>query len=110
MCPNPAWSSFGSVGKVSCQMKTATQTRIRDTVTTGNRDVGLSSFRGITGSRTLVAGPRPTYSYLGARLPGGGISFLTAGSFAERGGGSRCPFEPAATAPPFVQVIGSALL
>src|SRR5215213_850102 len=47
--PNPAASSRSLVGKLICQMKTATQKAISATVTTGNREVGLLSFSGSTG-------------------------------------------------------------
>ncbi len=43
------WLSCGSVGNVHCQMKTATLMAMNATVITGNREVGRSSFSGITG-------------------------------------------------------------
>ena len=60
MCPNPTWSSSLSVGKLSCQMKTTTQTTISATVTTGNRAVGMLSFSGITGVAKPSCGPERT--------------------------------------------------
>ena len=49
-CRSPTSSSCGSVGKSSCQMKTATLIAISATVTTGNREVGMLSLSGITGA------------------------------------------------------------